>query len=556
MIEVDGTISSERSFKEIVERLQRIQNDHSLAPIRQHLNACTALLIDQNIIDVGIFGRFKAGKSSLLNLLANRSVLPVGVTPVTAVVTRLRDGPDERAEIRYVDGRTDRISIEFVKSFISESENPKNVKKVASVTVDLPSLKAYRGLQFVDTPGLESVFQHNTDMVFDWLPKVGLALVAVSVDPPLSKHDVALIRNLRCYTPRIVVLLTKADLVSEIEREEIAAFIREVLRKEFGMEFQIIPVSVRPAYESLKTALDNDLLFPLVKNHHSTRAEIVRFKFRSLLDQTKDYLSLALAAAKRVDADRIKLKTQILNEKTSLESIRMELQALATECAGQTRPWIMKRMNELRPDIRERLTQELKGKLSGLKANLWNLSRAYERWLQEAMKREAREVSFRDSKLFIVPFEKARDTLARAVQGFRDRLAGNIEQALGMRFQVEPFEIDIQKPSSPDVAISNLFMFNTDLLWFVIPMSIFRPWADRHFLNRIPYEVEKNLSRLASQWTEKINDSIFKIQRDAERYVREQLWTVESLLSRTQSDADGISKSLSEVEWLRFSMPC
>ena len=30
-------------------------------------------------------------------------------------------------------------------------------------------------------------------------------------------------------------------------------------------------------------------------------------------------------------------------------------------------------------------------------------------------------------------------------------------------------------------------MFNTDLLWFVIPMAIFRPWAERHLLGRIPY---------------------------------------------------------------------
>jgi hypothetical protein len=88
--------------------------------------------------------------------------------------------------------------------------------------------------------------------------------------------------------------------------------------------------------------------------------------------------------------------------------------------------------------------------------------------------------------LFIIPLEKARDTLSRAVQGFRDRLAGNIEQALGMQFQVDPFEIDLQKPSSPDISISNLFMFNTDLLWFVIPVRIFRSWADRKFFKHDP----------------------------------------------------------------------
>jgi hypothetical protein len=66
----------------------------------------------------------------------------------------------------------------------------------------------------------------------------------------------------------------------------------------------------------------------------------------------------------------------------------------------------------------------------------------------------------------------------------------------------------------------------------------------------IPYEIEKNLSRLASQWTEKINAAILQMQREAERHVRNQLLTVESLLSRTQSEAEGIKMSLSEVESL------
>jgi hypothetical protein len=372
--------------------------------------------------------------------------------------------------------------------------------------------------------------------------------VTISVDPPLSKNDVELIRNLRGYTPRIAILLTKADLVSEGEREEIVAFVQSELRKEFETEFQTVLFSIQPGYEYFKTTLDRDLLFPLMDARDSTRAEIVRFKFRALLNQTKNYLSLALAAANRVDTDRARLKEQILNEKTSLESIRMELQALATECAGQTRPWIIKRTEELRPVIQQRLTQELGDKLSKLNANLWNLSRAYEHWLHETMNREMREISIRNGDLFVVPLEKARGTLSRAVQGLRDRLAGNIEQVLGMRFQVDSFEINLQKPSSPDVAISNLFMFNTDLLWFVIPMKIFRSWADRHFLNRIPYETEKNLSRLASQWTEKINNAILKMQSDAERHVRDQISTVESLLSRKQSEVEEIRTSLSEIE--------
>jgi GTP-binding protein EngB required for normal cell division len=543
--ETNGTLS------DILERIQVIQDKYSLTAIQPNLDACGAILESQDSIDIGVFGHFKAGKSSLLNLLAKRSVLPVGVTPVTAVITRLRYGSRERALIQYYGGRLESVPIESVESFVAETGNPKNTKKVASVTVELPSLKIYHCLQFVDTPGLESVFEHNTEMALDWLPKVGLALVTVSVDPPLSKHDVALIRTLLGYTPKVVILLTKADLVTETERKEIAEFIGTELHKEFGFEFRIVPFSARPDYEHLKTTLDSDLLLPLVENRDATRADIVQFKFNSLLDRTMEYVSLALAAAQRVDVDRSRLKAQILNEKTSYESIRMELQALATECANRTRPWIMRRMEELRPDVEQRLTQELRAKLSGMQSNLWKLSRAFEGWLDKSMRHEMEDISIRDGDLFLAPLERARETLTRAVQGFRDRLAGNIEQALETHFSIEPFDIELNKPTIPDIAISNLFMFNTDLLWFVIPMRLFRSWADRHFLNRIPYETEKNLSRLASQWTEGINGAMLKMQRDAEKDVRDQILTIESLLSRTQSESEGIRESLAKVELLK-----
>jgi len=540
---------------DILERIKLIQGKYSLAAIQPNLNACAAILESQDTIDIGVFGRFKAGKSSLLNHLAQRSVLPVGVTPVTAAITRLHYGPRERTAVQYFGGRSETVSLEAVESFISEAENPGNTKKVTSVVVELPSLKRYHCLHFVDTPGLESVFEHNTEMALDWLPKVGLALVAVSVDSPLSKHDVALIRTLLGYTPKVVILLTKADLVTESEREEIAEFIGMELFKEFGSEFRIIPFSVRPDYERLQATLERELLLPLGENRNATRLDIVRFKFNSLLDRTKEYLSLALAAAERVDADRSRLKSQILNEKTSYESIRMELQALATECAGRTRPWIMRRMEELRPEVERQVTRELRDKLSGMHSNLWKLSRAYEGWLDESMRREMKGISVRGGDQFVAPLEKARETLTRVVQGFRDRLAENIEQALGTHLSIEPFEIELNKPTIPDIAISNLFMFNTDLLWFVIPMWLFRSWADRHLLNRIPYETEKNLSRLASQWTDGINSAILRMQRDAEKNVREQILTIESLLSRKQSESEGIRKTISEAGLLKNMLP-
>src|SRR5205085_1842268 len=144
---------------------------------------------------------------SFLNAVAGRPLLPVGVLPLTTVVTQLRYGPAGRAEVQYRSGSQESLPLEEIAGLISESENPGNRKGVERVTVELPSLERYRGLQFIDTPGLDSAFRHNTEETLRWLPNVAIALVAVSVDAPLSEHDIRLLRTVAQHTPEVALLL-------------------------------------------------------------------------------------------------------------------------------------------------------------------------------------------------------------------------------------------------------------------------------------------------------------------------------------------------------------
>ena len=59
--------------------------------------------LDAARLRVLVAGEAKRGKSTLINALLGREVLPSGVTPLTAVTTTVRYGDDERAEARYLD---------------------------------------------------------------------------------------------------------------------------------------------------------------------------------------------------------------------------------------------------------------------------------------------------------------------------------------------------------------------------------------------------------------------------------------------------------------------
>lgn len=110
---------------------------YHITALEDFLATCKTFAEEQTL-NVAIFGRFKAGKSSFLNHLLGRRLLPVGVVPVTTVVTEIEYGPREGAEVLFLDGRTEPVSVERVGDFICESENPENAKQVRRVRVALP----------------------------------------------------------------------------------------------------------------------------------------------------------------------------------------------------------------------------------------------------------------------------------------------------------------------------------------------------------------------------------------------------------------------------------
>src|SRR5208283_5578047 len=171
--ETDGTAptpdSSERlshapgnsPFSPALDLVEEVAARYDISDLSGLLAGARALA-GENEISVAVLGRFKAGKSSFLNHFLGRNFLPVGVVPVTSVVTKIRYGPHEEARVHHDDGRDPEVPLDGIGRYISERTNPENTREVVMITVELPELRRFRGLQFVDTPGLDSALSHNT----------------------------------------------------------------------------------------------------------------------------------------------------------------------------------------------------------------------------------------------------------------------------------------------------------------------------------------------------------------------------------------------------------
>ncbi len=534
--------------QESLQKVRSICNRMQILSLGRQIEACEGLLVENPPIDVAILGQFKAGKSSFVNSLIGQNVLPVGVIPVTTVISRLQFGEQERATVSFFDGTRKEIPIADLDEYTAEAKNPSNQKSVEMVDIELPALADYAGLRLVDTPGLGSVFKAHMEVSSNWLPEVGAAVLAVSADRPLSENDLQLIRELTQYTPRIILLLTKADLLSPSQQDEVVKFFEDTVKRELNREFPIFLYSTKTDTERFRHRLEVELFFKLAVNRDFEFRKILQHKANSVIRGCLGYLEIALKTSLQADEDRESLRRQILDEKVSFDSMREELFFIARENQKQTRIFIMNVLQNFMKPLWRELTERLERDMKTWHGNLWQLTRRYEQWVADTMSEEMRRISKQEHRHFYGTLKKAHASLARSLEAFRMLLNGNVQKVLGVSLAEAEWDIKIAEPDHPDIRTFRASNYNLDLIWFLIPMSLFRRAFEKRFVEKIPWEVETNINRLAAQWEERINAAIDGMHRQAVQYVKDETATIESLLSRTRGRTEEIRKMIIDLK--------
>ena len=224
-----------RTVHEVVSSRGLVEYQGALEAIVERLEADT--------VEVAFFGRISSGKSSLLNLLVGEAVLPVGVTPVTAVPTRIESGSRAGATLRFADGPDQEVPVDRLAEFVSERGNPGNVQRVLRASVRLPSPRLRGGLVLVDTPGVGTLATAGARASYHYLPRCDLGVVLVDAAGSLSSEDLDLLRLLLESGIEPTVLVSKIDLVAEAERPELQAYVRAEIVRNLAVEVPVHPVS-------------------------------------------------------------------------------------------------------------------------------------------------------------------------------------------------------------------------------------------------------------------------------------------------------------------------
>ena len=144
--------------------------------------------IQNNVFNLIVLGQFKRGKTSLINALLGAEILPTAVVPLTSIATILKYGETLNIKVYFNDGRVIEIEPAGLPDYVTEKGNPKNIKDVLEVIITYLSPYLKDRVRLIDTPGVGSVYEHNTDVAYRYLPKSDAVLFLLSVDQPVSKE--------------------------------------------------------------------------------------------------------------------------------------------------------------------------------------------------------------------------------------------------------------------------------------------------------------------------------------------------------------------------------
>ena len=261
----------------LLSRIEEVVTRRGLVEFRAPIANLLDRMADTSL-EVAVFGRVSSGKSSLLNTLLGIDVLPVGVTPVTSVPTRLAHGSPARVTVRFAERPAQECGVERLAEFVTEQQNPANRKNVTRVSVRVPSPRLGEGVIFVDTPGLGGLATSGAAETLAYLPKCDFGVMLIDAASPLTAGDLQTMQALEDAGIPVCVLLSKTDLLSAGDLTRVTAYVGEQLAAARLGDLRVAGVSVLPEHRAALDGWFAETISPLYQKARELRESSLRRK--------------------------------------------------------------------------------------------------------------------------------------------------------------------------------------------------------------------------------------------------------------------------------------
>jgi ribosome biogenesis GTPase A len=523
--------------------------------LRQKLLGLEQKLVSNQLF-LAVLGQMKRGKSSLINALLGAEILPTGVLPVTSVITEIKYGPAPGAAVSYTTGLREKINLDTLADYITESGNPSNRKQVASVEIAYPSAFLETGITLIDTPGIGSTRAHNTRTTASYLQHVDAGIVVLSVDPPITEVESLFIRNIREEIPKLFFILNKTDIASPDEACQISHFLKDELNRLRIESPEIFSLSARLALQGkrgnpsaanangiesferrLRTFLREEKGQVLLRSVALDALQIARtLKFAAAMGARAQALSPLELDHRRMALDQLLEQTEV-----EVHELKILLRQHSADLVARVATDLTAQVERSVPAVRQHLK-------SFHSLHPMETGRAFGALMENFLMQEVDTV-FRVWRMQEDEEVQAQlDVLSRRFVAQADAILERFQQAASILFEIPVERLAIACPLRVESHLRYQVerVFNSlDSFLLVLPRFLLRPLVLRRLSGGIGRLLDRNAGRIRFDYLERLQSSITEFENALTTAVA---MVTESLRSALRKPGDNARETLETVD--------
>ncbi len=217
-------------LEKLREFAQRLELDRS----QEMLDEVTGRLKSSRF-SLAVVGEFKRGKSTFINALLGKDILPSDLLPCSATLNRVTYGLDPHVQVHFRDGRQERVAIDQLANYVTklEPESEEMAATVREAVVYYPVGYCQNNVDLIDTPGLNDDGA-MTDVTLSVLPQVDAAILVVMALSPFSEYERDFLENklLSADLGRVMFVVSAIDrLNSPEDADKVVNAVRARIKK-------------------------------------------------------------------------------------------------------------------------------------------------------------------------------------------------------------------------------------------------------------------------------------------------------------------------------------
>lgn len=165
--------------------------------------------IEDEKFNLVVVGEFSRGKSTFVNAIMGKRLLPSSKNPTTATLNIVENGGEEPVfTIHYHDGGSKMVDEAGFKSIVaaelisnSQKDQIEYVKKVQEIQairnihISVANQLGENGITIIDTPGVNDLDTRREQITYDFIPKADAAIVLLAAIPLLAASEIKFIKE-------------------------------------------------------------------------------------------------------------------------------------------------------------------------------------------------------------------------------------------------------------------------------------------------------------------------------------------------------------------------